>query len=601
MARGKIRGAMRATAKAVVRWGYAISPAIIFGTALLAWYDPSDASTLFQDSIGTLPVTSAEQPVGLVLDKSRGLVRGPELIVNGDNEAGTYEGRTTGQRGLIAQSSTQARSGTFSAKYTCNDATVGDHLATVKVISAGVPVEVEVWVYNPTGGFASMQLVDQSDGSWVVPAITIKDQWIKLRGYRPAKATTWTLSVGSLGASNGIGFIYYLDDISVREIPGKHLIQPTPASRFTWSKRYNLLTKTEQFSNAAWSKVNSTIVDNAVIAPNGQLVADKLVAAVAGGAVLQHRVDGGTVSTTGNHVCTVYACAAEHPTLWLRIGAVGASYNLRDGGVIGISGGFTANMKEVTNYPGWWKITLAGPAVAGDIFRLNTLPTIVNSADYIGDGVSGIYIWGADLRTAADAALNIPSYQWVDTATSYDEVGFLPYFQLDGVDDSLFSATGVDLTAWNKLTGFSAWTRQADVTAILNEISADATTTPGSFYLATLAGGSTQGRMFGATSGQNLTVAGYSIAETLLAVHSLDLTSPLHSLRDRRVDKASSNTATGGSNFGNHVLNIGRRNNATIPLKGRIYQIFLVGGIPTPRAVEFAERFMAIKSGLALA
>ena len=34
------------------------------------WYDPSDFSTLFQDSAGTTPVTAVEQPVGLILDKS---------------------------------------------------------------------------------------------------------------------------------------------------------------------------------------------------------------------------------------------------------------------------------------------------------------------------------------------------------------------------------------------------------------------------------------------------------------------------------------------------------------------------------------------------
>lgn len=35
-----------------------------------AWYDPSDLSTLFQDSAGTTPVVAAGDPVGLVLDKS---------------------------------------------------------------------------------------------------------------------------------------------------------------------------------------------------------------------------------------------------------------------------------------------------------------------------------------------------------------------------------------------------------------------------------------------------------------------------------------------------------------------------------------------------
>ena len=34
------------------------------------WYDPSDLSTMYQDSAGTIPVTAVEQPVGRILDKS---------------------------------------------------------------------------------------------------------------------------------------------------------------------------------------------------------------------------------------------------------------------------------------------------------------------------------------------------------------------------------------------------------------------------------------------------------------------------------------------------------------------------------------------------
>lgn len=34
------------------------------------WWDPSDLTTMFQDSAGTTPVTAANQPVGLIRDKS---------------------------------------------------------------------------------------------------------------------------------------------------------------------------------------------------------------------------------------------------------------------------------------------------------------------------------------------------------------------------------------------------------------------------------------------------------------------------------------------------------------------------------------------------
>ena len=47
------------------------SPLKLFaGGKLGAWYDPSDLSTLFQDSAGTIPVTADGQPVGKILDKS---------------------------------------------------------------------------------------------------------------------------------------------------------------------------------------------------------------------------------------------------------------------------------------------------------------------------------------------------------------------------------------------------------------------------------------------------------------------------------------------------------------------------------------------------
>ena len=51
-------------------------------------YDPNDLTTLYRDEAGIIPVTAAGQPVGLVLDKSEGLVLGSESIVNGTFESG---------------------------------------------------------------------------------------------------------------------------------------------------------------------------------------------------------------------------------------------------------------------------------------------------------------------------------------------------------------------------------------------------------------------------------------------------------------------------------------------------------------------------------
>lgn len=43
------------------------------------FYDTNDLSTMFQDAAGTVPVTAAGQPVGLMLDKRKGLKLGEEL------------------------------------------------------------------------------------------------------------------------------------------------------------------------------------------------------------------------------------------------------------------------------------------------------------------------------------------------------------------------------------------------------------------------------------------------------------------------------------------------------------------------------------------
>ena len=43
------------------------------------FYDPNDLSTMYQAAGGAIPVTAAGQPVGLILDKSKGLLLGNEL------------------------------------------------------------------------------------------------------------------------------------------------------------------------------------------------------------------------------------------------------------------------------------------------------------------------------------------------------------------------------------------------------------------------------------------------------------------------------------------------------------------------------------------
>jgi len=51
-------------------------------------YDPNDLSTMYQDAAGTTPVTAVGQPVGLVLDKSKGIKR--ESVPSSDLNTGGW-------------------------------------------------------------------------------------------------------------------------------------------------------------------------------------------------------------------------------------------------------------------------------------------------------------------------------------------------------------------------------------------------------------------------------------------------------------------------------------------------------------------------------
>ena len=56
---------------AIFRRGQAWSPNQLFDGGLQgAWYDPSDVASLFQDTAGTVPVTTDGDPVALIMDKS---------------------------------------------------------------------------------------------------------------------------------------------------------------------------------------------------------------------------------------------------------------------------------------------------------------------------------------------------------------------------------------------------------------------------------------------------------------------------------------------------------------------------------------------------
>jgi hypothetical protein len=173
-------------------------------------------------------------------------------------------------------------------------------------------------------------------------------------------------------------------------------------------QRTNLVTYSEQFDNAAWTKTRSSITANATTSPDGTVDADKLVEDTT--ATNTHLTTQSFSGTTGTiYTATLYAKAAgrDFVRITLPSAIFGAAttwaFNLTTGATSSIAGtsGTTATSEAVGN--GWWRIrvtSIAATATTSGNFQITISETSTN-ATYTGDGYSGIYIWGAQLEAGA--------------------------------------------------------------------------------------------------------------------------------------------------------------------------------------------------------
>ena len=203
---------------------------------------------------------------------------------------------------------------------------------------------------------------------------------------------------------NSLGFIERVNDGVPRlDYPLGGAVNGCPALLVEPSAE-NLALQSENFGTT-WSPVallafgsGSVLNTAATFDPYGTNFADLIVANTS---VTQHRIEQTTVSAAGSYTFSIFLKAAGYGFARLRIGGTGAVFNLTTGAVSATDSGIVSSIQSYGN--GWYRcIASKAVSVANEIIRVNIQST-QSTADFGGDGTSGIYIFGGqyELGTVA--------------------------------------------------------------------------------------------------------------------------------------------------------------------------------------------------------
>lgn len=367
------------------------------------------------------------------------------------------------------------------------------------------------------------------------------------------------------------------------------------------SARVNLLTKTEQFDNTNWAKTNASVTANAVVAPDGTLTADKIVDnAVSSYHLVSQQYNGIFVSSAGISF-SVYAKAAQRS--WLLLDAfIGTSaicyFDLVNGVVGTMAGNCTGTITSVGN--GWYRCNVTRTVTRGSYTVKHLIAPALsdNTGIYLGDGTSGIYIWGADLRQANNGN-NIPAYQRVNTATDYDTAGFPYYLKADGTYTSM-STNSIDFSGTDKMTVVSGVRKLSDAAqAAIVELSNDPINLNGIFILN---GAQSINEYFWQSKGSfasPVTIDSilYQAPISNIITGSANISTDTCGLRINGTSVGSSSSDQGTGNYGNYPLYLFARNNASLFLNGYFYGAIIQGTTTSGTDLTNAESYMNDKSG----
>jgi len=201
--------------------------------------------------------------------------------------------------------------------------------------------------------------------------------------------------------TDGSGDLSFTRSSNGTRINSAGLVEVTP---------WNFMNDSEDFASSFYTKEATTISSNSTTAPNGTTTADTSIPTTAN---TIHRIQAPFDRISGQeYTFSVYAKASGYNFLYMNAGTMfnaRSAFNLSNGTIDTALG--SATITNVGN--GWYRCTVSGTASSSGatVAFLQTNSTTSSPSDetFVGNGTSGIFLWGAQLNIGSTAKPYFPT------------------------------------------------------------------------------------------------------------------------------------------------------------------------------------------------
>lgn len=330
------------------------------------------------------------------------------IAPDGSNTADTLTSSTSDSNGIFNQTNVPNDNQTYTASFFVKADTVNNVRIRLRFFNGGSATEENAFFDLQSGSTSSGQIAS------IVP---LSDGWFRI-SCRASNNATGNVSAQSFIYSDQQIGDFYVWGAQLEQSRAANGYLKTEASTITsptnstfgvetvreeakgWlieGASTNLLTYSEQFDNAAWSKTRCTITENASTAPDGTNTANEIVTTSSGSCYINQNYTG-----TAGEAITIsafYKNVNASDSAYIRVDGTTVSFQF-DGTPISVPSTYSLSVKLLSD--GWVRVAVTRTlsATGGIGLQIGVI------ASNVGEK---LYVWGAQIEELPFASSYIPT------------------------------------------------------------------------------------------------------------------------------------------------------------------------------------------------